>query len=51
MTPAVVLLGSAGNSAGLLASERALATLAGAVLAAAIALALARFETRRGETG
>ena len=51
MTPAVVLLGSAGNSAGLLASERALATLAGAVLAAAIALALATFETRRGESG
>ena len=49
MTPAVVLLGSAGNSAGLLASERALATLVGAGLAAAIALALATFETRRGE--
>ena len=51
MTPAVVLLGSAGNSAGLIASERALATLAGALLAAAIALALAKFETRDPGSG
>jgi uncharacterized membrane protein YccC len=46
MTPAVVLLGSAGNPFQI-ASERALATLAGALLAAAIALALATFENRR----
>ncbi len=48
MTPAVVLLGSAGSSPGLIASERALATVAGALLAAAIALGLAGIETRRG---
>ncbi len=47
MTPAVVLLGSAAGSPGLIASERALATLVGALLAAAIALGLAAFETRR----
>jgi hypothetical protein len=45
MTPSIVLLGSAGASVVLIASERALATLAGAILAAVIALALARFET------
>lgn len=47
MTPAVVLVGSAGGNPGLIASERALATLAGALLAAAIALGLARFENWR----
>jgi hypothetical protein len=47
MTPAVVLLGSAASNPGLIASERALATLAGALLAAAIALGLATFENRR----
>ncbi len=46
MTPAVVLLGSAGNPFQI-ASERALATFAGALLAAAIALGLATFEDRR----
>jgi uncharacterized membrane protein YiaA len=46
MTPAVVLLGSAGHPFQI-ASERALATLAGALLAAAIALGLAAFENRR----
>ncbi|HEY3407107.1 MAG TPA: FUSC family protein [Propionicimonas sp.] len=49
MTPAVVLLGSAGHPFQI-ATERALATLAGALLAAAIALALATFEGRRTET-
>lgn len=47
LTPAVVLLGSAGGNAGVVVSERALATIAGALLAAAIAMALAMFETRR----
>ncbi|MCA0296348.1 MAG: FUSC family protein [Actinobacteria bacterium] len=47
LTPSVVLIGSAGGNAALLASERALATLAGALLAAGIALALARFDTHR----
>lgn len=46
MTPAVVLLGSAGHPFEI-ASERALATLAGALLAAAIALGLATFENRQ----
>jgi fusaric acid resistance family protein len=46
MTPAVVLLGSAGHPFQI-ASERALATFAGALLAAAIALGLAAFENRR----
>ena len=46
MTPAVVLLGSAGHPF-LIASERALATLAGALLAVAIGLGLATFENRR----
>ncbi len=46
MTPAVVLLGSAGHPFQI-ASERALATLAGALLAAAIALGLAAVESRR----
>ncbi|HEY3339395.1 MAG TPA: FUSC family protein [Propionicimonas sp.] len=46
MTPAVVLLGSAGHPFQI-ASERALATFAGALLAAAIALGLATFENRR----
>ena len=46
MTPAVVLLGSAGHPL-LIASERALATLAGALLASAIGLGLATFENRR----
>lgn len=47
LTPAVVLLGSAAGSPGLIASERALATLIGALLAAGIALTLAGYETRR----
>ncbi len=46
MTPAVVLLGSAGHPFQI-ASGRALATFAGALLAAAIALGLATFENRR----
>ncbi len=50
MTPAVVLLGSAGHPL-LIASERAIATLAGALLAAAIALGLATFENRRTAKG
>ena len=50
MTPAVVLLGSAGHPL-LIASERAIATLAGALLAAAIALGLATFENRRTVEG
>ena len=47
MTPAIVLLGSAGHPL-LIASERAVATLAGALLAAAIALGLAAFDNRQG---
>lgn len=47
MTPAVVLIGSAGANAAPFASERALAVLAGAVVAAAIALGLEKFETWR----
>ena len=49
MTPAIVLLGSAGHSL-LIASERAAATLAGALLAVAIALGLAAFDNRRRST-
>ena len=46
MTPAVVLLGSAGHPFQI-ASERALATLAAALLAVAIGLGLATFDNRR----
>lgn len=50
-TPAVVLVGSAGANAAVFASERALATIAGGVLAAAIAMVQARFELRGREAG
>ncbi len=46
LTPSVVLLGSAGANPALLASERTLATLAGALIAGGIALGLARLDTR-----
>lgn len=46
LTPTVVLLGSAGDP-GLIAAERALATITGAILAGLIALGLVWFETRR----
>lgn len=49
LTPSVILLGSA--SPGTLATERALYTLAGAVLAAGIAVVLAWYEAREPEEG
>lgn len=50
LTPSVVLLGSAGST-GLVAVERAVATVLGALLAAAVALGLAWWEARRQMVG